>query len=131
MQSAMTELENAQRRVQELIEANRPAVLAEVKAKILRYRLTAAELGFHAADVIPLAQLANGPGSQAPVLAKKGDKRSNVAPKYVGPKGERWSGRGKLPKWLSDLIMAGRSKEEFYIQPPPADSNDGGNDGNE
>lgn len=38
-----------------------------------------------------------------------------VAPKYRGPGGETWSGRGLTPRWLSALIAQGRSKEEFAI----------------
>lgn len=38
-----------------------------------------------------------------------------VAVKYRGPNGETWTGRGREPRWLSALIEAGRSKEEFLI----------------
>lgn len=38
-----------------------------------------------------------------------------VAPKYRGPNGETWSGRGLMPKWLSALVAQGRSKQEFAI----------------
>jgi len=38
-----------------------------------------------------------------------------VAPKYRGPNGETWSGRGLMPKWLAALVAQGRSKEEFAI----------------
>lgn len=40
---------------------------------------------------------------------------SSVAPKYRGPNGESWSGRGLMPKWLSALVAQGRSKQEFAI----------------
>lgn len=39
-----------------------------------------------------------------------------VAPKYRGPNGETWTGRGLMPKWLADLVAQGRSKEEFAIR---------------
>ena len=35
--------------------------------------------------------------------------------KYRSPNGEEWSGRGLTPRWLSALIAAGRTKEEFAI----------------
>lgn len=38
-----------------------------------------------------------------------------VAPKYRGPNGETWSGRGLTPKWLSTLIAQGQPKESFAI----------------
>lgn len=40
---------------------------------------------------------------------------SSVAPKYRGPNGETWSGRGLMPKWLAALVAQGRSKQEFAI----------------
>ncbi len=38
-----------------------------------------------------------------------------VAPKFRGPNGETWSGRGLTPKWLSALISSGQPKEAFAI----------------
>jgi DNA-binding protein H-NS len=38
-----------------------------------------------------------------------------VAPKYRGPNGETWAGRGATPRWLSALINEGHSVEEFLI----------------
>jgi DNA-binding protein H-NS len=36
-------------------------------------------------------------------------------PKYRGPGGVTWAGRGLTPKWLADLEKAGRKREEFLI----------------
>jgi DNA-binding protein H-NS len=38
-----------------------------------------------------------------------------VAPKYRGPSGETWAGRGARPRWLSALMKQGRKIEEFAI----------------
>jgi ribosomal protein L12E/L44/L45/RPP1/RPP2 len=38
-----------------------------------------------------------------------------VTPKYRGPGGETWAGRGATPRWLSGLIKEGHSVEEFLI----------------
>ncbi len=36
---------------------------------------------------------------------------------YINPdNGKEWSGFGREPKWLTDFIAAGRSKEEFLIK---------------
>lgn len=42
---------------------------------------------------------------------------STVAPKYRGPNGETWSGRGLLPRWLAALEAQGSRKEDFAIKP--------------
>jgi DNA-binding protein H-NS len=41
---------------------------------------------------------------------------SVVAPKFRGPKGETWSGRGLMPRWLSALVAQGKTKEDFAIK---------------
>jgi DNA-binding protein H-NS len=49
-------------------------------------------------------------------LTKEAKKvRTPVAPKYRGPNGEAWSGRGLTPRWLSTLIAQGQSKDSFAI----------------
>jgi DNA-binding protein H-NS len=47
------------------------------------------------------------------VSSMKGRK---VAPKYRGPGGETWAGRGARPRWLSALVKQGRKIEEFAIK---------------
>ena len=41
---------------------------------------------------------------------------SIVAPKFLGPNGETWSGRGLMPRWLSALVAQGKTKENFAIK---------------
>ena len=38
-----------------------------------------------------------------------------VPPKYRGPGGETWAGRGATPRWLSALLKEGHSIEAFLI----------------
>jgi DNA-binding protein H-NS len=38
-----------------------------------------------------------------------------VAPKYRGPGGETWAGRGAKPRWLTALLKEGHSLEKFAI----------------
>ncbi len=39
-----------------------------------------------------------------------------VAPKYRGPNGETWSGRGVMPRWLATLVAQGQTRESFAIK---------------
>lgn len=41
---------------------------------------------------------------------------AKVAAKYRGPKGETWSGRGSMPRWLAELVAQGRTRESFAIK---------------
>jgi DNA-binding protein H-NS len=66
--------------------------IADIKAKIETYGLTAAELGFR-------------------VGRAKVGRKTPLPAKYRNPKtGETWSGRGRAPAWL-----AGKNKERFLI----------------
>ena len=42
-------------------------------------------------------------------------KGTKVPPKYRGPKGELWSGRGVHPRWLAVLLKQGHAIEEYAI----------------
>jgi DNA-binding protein H-NS len=42
-------------------------------------------------------------------------KGTKVAPKYRGPSGETWAGRGAKPRWLVAAIKGGRKLENFLI----------------
>lgn len=44
-----------------------------------------------------------------------GLKGTTVPPKYRGPDGETWAGRGAKPRWLTALLRDGHSIEEFAI----------------
>jgi DNA-binding protein H-NS len=41
-----------------------------------------------------------------------------VAPKYRGPNGETWAGRGAQPLWLTAEIKKGAKREHFLIDKP-------------
>lgn len=42
-------------------------------------------------------------------------KGAKLAAKYRGPKGETWSGRGSMPRWMAELVAAGKSRESFAV----------------
>jgi DNA-binding protein H-NS len=42
-------------------------------------------------------------------------KGTKVPPKYRGPKGELWTGRGMHPRWLAALLKQGHKIEEYAI----------------
>jgi DNA-binding protein H-NS len=41
-----------------------------------------------------------------------------VAPKYRGPNGETWSGRGLKPRWLIAAMNEGKELQDFLIDVP-------------
>jgi DNA-binding protein H-NS len=42
-------------------------------------------------------------------------KGAKVPPKYRGPGGETWAGRGAQPRWLAAAIKAGKKRDDFLI----------------
>jgi DNA-binding protein H-NS len=52
---------------------------------------------------------AQGGREPIPATGKK------VAPKYRGPNGETWTGRGLKPRWLTAAINDGRQLTDFLI----------------
>ena len=53
-----------------------------------------------------------GPRGKVRASALKGRK---VPPKYRGPSGETWAGRGAKPRWLVAAIKRGKKLEDFLI----------------
>jgi DNA-binding protein H-NS len=42
--------------------------------------------------------------------------RGKQPPKYRGPNGEEWSGRGPSPRWMKPLLTKGKTKDDFLIK---------------
>jgi len=40
---------------------------------------------------------------------------TKVPPKYRGPSGETWAGRGARPRWLVAAIKSGKRLDDFFI----------------
>jgi DNA-binding protein H-NS len=50
-----------------------------------------------------------GRGGGSPLRGRK------VPPKYRGPSGEAWAGRGARPRWLVAAIKSGKKLDDFLI----------------
>ena len=46
----------------------------------------------------------------------KAPNAKKLAPKYRGPDGETWSGRGLAPRWLTTLEAGGKKRESYLIK---------------
>src|SRR4030095_4031870 len=63
-----------------------------------------------------LSRLASGATSEQPEPRRRGPKKGRrVPPKYRGPRGETWSGRGLRPRWLTAALKAGHKIDDFLI----------------
>jgi DNA-binding protein H-NS len=95
----------AEARIREKTEGEKRALKEEMERR-------AADLG------ISIRELFGEPGQQAKRGGSRSVKRSEsqgVAPKYKGPGGELWSGRGRMPKWMQAAQAEGKAKDDFLI----------------
>ena len=47
---------------------------------------------------------------------QRSDKGVKLKPKFVGPNGEIYTGRGPTPKWLKSLERKGEKREKFLVK---------------
>ncbi|MFZ5561988.1 MAG: H-NS family nucleoid-associated regulatory protein [Pseudomonadota bacterium] len=104
---SVQELENVIVQANELIEAKREQAVAKARADIEKI---AAGTGYSVSDLLGLRQ---APGRKA--RARKG---TAAADKYRNPKdpSQTWSGRGKRPRWLQEMLEKGAKLESFLVK---------------
>lgn len=91
----VAQAEKLMRQAEEARKAEIAAAVADIKAKMAEYGISLADLG----------------GG-----AKAAKSRKAVAAKYRNPaNGDSWSGRGRVPKWLTTELAKGRKREEFLL----------------
>src|SRR5262249_20858656 len=49
-------------------------------------------------------------------------KGTTVAPKYRGPGGETWAGRGAMPRWMAAAIKEGKKRDDFLTDGADAEA---------
>ncbi|TSE27672.1 H-NS family nucleoid-associated regulatory protein [Tepidimonas aquatica] len=85
------------RQAEEMRQQERAGVIAELRAKMAEYGITAEEL-------------ASGARGRRRASRTKGE------PKYRGPNGETWSGGpGRKPEWVRQILAAGGDLEQYRI----------------
>ncbi len=87
----------------------------ELKSMVAKWLAEAAAVGYSASDVLAEVRGHAGDAGGKRRRAARSDAGSTAAPKYRGPNGELWSGRGQPPKWMKPLLVAGKKKEDFLI----------------
>ena len=108
------QIEKLQKQAAEIKSREFDKTVREIVAKMQAFGITAADLRLGKKK--PGKSAPSKAGRKGPV-ARNAKPASTVAPKYRGPNGETWSGRGLPPRWLAALIAAGTAKESFLIKP--------------
>jgi DNA-binding protein H-NS len=101
---SLADLNELAARVQKAIAARKE----EAKAGALnKLKALASAEGFSLDEL-----LGKVPGSRR----QRSDKGVKLKPKYIGPNGEVYTGRGPTPKWLRTLERKGEKRDKFLVK---------------
>ena len=103
---ALLAIEQKEMALAEERKALRLGGIQTVQNIVDRLGLTAAEIRWPSPDAaVP-----------APIIAAAKKPRGNVAPKYRGPEGQLWTGRGRKPLWAQAIVNAGEDLDAYLIK---------------
>lgn len=106
------EMEKLQRQIEILESKNRQPVIDNIIRSMKEYEITPEEL--------VAAYAKGGRAATKTRTARKaaGAPRGPVAPKYRNPEtDDKWTGRGKPPRWITEAESRGISRDHFLIEP--------------
>jgi DNA-binding protein H-NS len=123
-QEYLKQIEELSKKAEAARKEETSSVIADIKAKIKAFGLTAEDLGLEVkktrgrpAKAGPgrpaAAKKESAPARRGRPSAQKGIKRKI---KYRGPEGQAWSGVGRKPVWVVEALAAGRTLEEFLAE---------------
>ena len=112
-----SQIEKVQKQANEIKSKDFHATVQDILAKMAAFGISVKDLqsgkGKSKAGRAAKGKAGTAKSVKAPKAARKAS--NPVAPKYRGPHGETWTGRGLTPKWLSTLVAQGQSKDSFLI----------------
>jgi DNA-binding protein H-NS len=109
-----SQIEKLQKQAADLKSKEFNSTVADIRAKMAAFGITIKDLG---GKTSAKKGKPGRPAKAGKVAKVRKSKAAGVpvAPKFRGPSGETWSGRGLTPKWLSALVAQGRSKSDFAV----------------
>lgn len=113
-----SQIEKLQKQAADIRSREFNSTVQEIISKMQAFGITVKDLN---AGLKKAPKTRGRPAGKAKVKAagpRRAAKKSagSVAPKYQGPNGETWSGRGLMPRWMATLVAEGKSKEDFAIK---------------
>jgi DNA-binding protein H-NS len=101
---SLSELNELIARAQKAIASKKDEARADAMSKL---RALAASEGFTLDELM---------GRHSSGRRQRSDKGIKLKPKYKGPNGEIYTGRGPTPKWLKALERKGEKREKFLVK---------------
>jgi DNA-binding protein H-NS len=114
-----SQIEKLQKQANEIKAKDFSATVKDILSKMQAFGITVKDLqspkATKSAKGAKSGRVAKGAAVKAARAVRKPS--APVAPKFRGPNGETWSGRGLMPKWLTSLVAQGQSKDSFAVKP--------------
>lgn len=111
-----SQIDKLQKQASEIRTREFDSTVQEIVAKMQAFGITTRDLdlGKRRGSKGKNKGKAAGPGKRTAAASKNAG--TPVPPKFRGPQGETWSGRGLMPRWLTALVAQGQPKETFAIK---------------
>jgi DNA-binding protein H-NS len=90
------------------VKSRQAKEVGELRAKVTEVAQT---LGISAEELLQLSST-----TVRRVTRKTKPPKGKQPPKYRGPGGEEWSGRGPAPRWMKPFLAKGKTKADFLIR---------------
>lgn len=100
----LSDLNELSARIQKAVAAKKDEAKADALSKL---KALASAEGFTLDEL-----MGRGAGSRR----QRSDKGIKLKPKYIGPNGEIYTGRGPTPKWLKALERKGEKREKYLAK---------------
>ena len=110
-----SQIEKLQKQANEIRAREFDKTILEIRSKMQAFGITLKDLQPGKKRASATKKVKAGAGEKRVVGVTNKKDASPVAPKFRGPNGELWSGRGLTPRWLVALVTQGRKKDDFVI----------------
>ncbi len=111
------QIEKLQKQASDIRAKEFDKTVQDIVAKMLAFGITAKDLNAASGKASKAGKAkAGSPAKRARAKSSKSTAGVPVAPKFRGPNGETWSGRGLTPRWLAALEAQGRQRVDFAIK---------------
>ena len=116
LQDIQGQIEKLQKQAADIKARDFEATVQDILAKMQSFGITVKDLtpGKRRNGAKGKAKSGAASGKKTPAASKKTGQP--VPPKFRGPDGQTWSGRGLMPRWLSALVAEGQPRENFAIK---------------
>lgn len=113
--SLQAQIAELQQKAAQIKSKEYASTLADIQTKMTAFGITIADL--KAAQTKPKAARKGRKSAADKTPSKRSSKLAGVKvePKYRNVDGQTWTGRGVAPKWMTEALAAGRTKEDFLI----------------